>query len=271
VIARIDLPDGSVYVDPTSTYQGGSLRESYLPYRRGLAISEETEELSSIPILRPAIDIERNLSFVKKEDGIELTLSSYFYGREANRTRYYIATMSPKTCATNMKKFYEGRFGPADLVSYDYQDDRNANCIWGTCTILLKDPWHTNREGEKYFFYSPDKFYWHFDEYFSTKRKTPLSLPDPARVRETVSASGLALNGPSETIDHPAFQFTINCASETAAEIELNRELDRLEPEELKEYAKKLREGRNACYIYIYEQPKATRDAIRVAKMLAKP
>ncbi len=271
VIVRIDLPDGPVYVDPTAINDGGSLHESYLPYHRGLAISKDTKELSSISIQYPEIDLDRTTSFAMKDNGVELTISSYFYGKNAGWLRSKIASHGPKKHAQQVKEYYEDLYGPTDLVSYDYQDDHKSNCILGTCTILLKNPWKKDRDKENFFDYQCKAFSSYFLQSFDNERKTPLSLPTPKRIKETIHVSELALEGPSKAIEHPTFQFAIYSPSEKRADIELNSELDRLEPEELEEYAKKLQEGRNSCIIRIYEHSKARRNAIQVAKILSRP
>ncbi len=271
VITRIDLSDGPAYVDPTGFYEGGSLRESRLPYRKGLALTEESNELTSIPIQRPEIDIDRTTSFTLKDGEVELTVTSLYYGDFANHVRTFLETRGEKKHLKSVRKNHETLFGPVEILSSKYEDDRLANCISATWTFHLEDPWWQNKQEENFFFYAYPKLALYFDQEFDPERETPLRLPNPERIRESISVSGLSLKGVSTTIEHPAFEFRLQCDSEDSAEFELNSKLDRLEVEELDEYAEKLVEGYSSCRIFIYERTQAERDALRIAKLLATP
>lgn len=270
VIVRIDLEDGPVYVDPTAMYQGGPLRESYLPYRKGLALSEKTEELSSIPLLHPEIDEDRATTFSLTSSGVAMTHSFSLYGESANHLRMGIALKGKKKCAETSQKFYESIYGPAKLISYEFQDDRDANRIEGSYTLEFENLWAQDTEEENYFYYSVEPLFY-FNQDFDPERKTALRLPLPIKIRERVVLSSGGMTCMPIKIEHPVFDFTANAISEREACFELNSKLDRLEPEELEEYAEELYKGKISSYVFIYEHPKEARRALQVAKILAKP
>lgn len=270
VIARIDLPDGPVYVDPTAHLQGGALCESYLSYGKGLAISEETKGLSTIPELRPEIDIEKTTSFSFGEDGVTLTYSAQFYGEFANNLRQRLAIRGKKKCGKAAKKSYAEYYGSVDLVSYDTLDDRDANRIQVDCTLHLEDPWLQDEDEENYFFYRAGCLYY-FQQEFDPERKTALCLPHPYRLKESVVLSSGGMETYPVEIEHPAFDFSCTATSERETVFELDGKLNRLPPEDLEEYATELFKGQYSSFAIVYEHTKKARYALKVARMLGKP
>ena len=87
VIARVDLPDQSIYVDPTQINQGGELKDSYLPYGFGLVISPETQDLTPIPEPLVHPEIEGSTTLMIHDDEVEMSLKTQFYGKKANKWR----------------------------------------------------------------------------------------------------------------------------------------------------------------------------------------
>lgn len=270
VIVRVDLSDAPVYVDPTLTFQGGSLSESYLPYRKGLALSEKTQELSDIPSSRPEIDIDRTTGITVDKTGVTMTITSLSYGESANSLRWNIAALGEKKCAEALQDYYQELYGFTELISYDYQDDRDINRIQESHTLFFECPWSQNREGENYFPYLAEPLDY-FHQQFDPDRMTPLSLPTPKKIRERLFLSSGGMQCLPREIEHPAFDFTATAASEREIIFELNSKLSRLDPEELEEYAEELYRGSMSCGAIIFELPKKTREAIQMAKILARP
>ncbi len=270
VIVRIDLAEEPIYVDPTMLYQGGSLKESYLPYRKGLALSEETQELSTIPELRAEIDLDRTTTFTIGES-VTMTINSNYYGEFANWFRHEISQRGKKACAKDLKDLYEDFYGSIKLVSYDYEDDRALNKIQASITLKLKDPWTQDSEEENYFCYRAKPLAYFQQEFDPEKRKSPLQLPPLYRIKERVLLSSGGIECIPVQIEHPAFDFTAHSPSEQEVVFELNGKLDSLEPEDLEEYAEELIFGRYSSIALIYEHPRDARWALQVARILAKP
>ena len=112
VIICIDLNGQLIFADPTQTFQGGTLDQTYLPYGYGLIISEETQDLTSIPrpIVHPEIDC--STTFILDEmDMAVMQISVCFAGESANNWRCLINKYGSKNLSWLFQNQLQSQFG----------------------------------------------------------------------------------------------------------------------------------------------------------------
>jgi len=239
IIVRIELAGQITYVDATALYQGGGLNQIGCPFKTGLIVSKETQDLIDIPSMVVFPEIDCRTLFEIDHDRVEMNASIDFYANEAN---YYRALLKYKglKALKPFSRYLEAGFGDFKLLSpVEISDDRTNNHITVSAHIALDQPWISfGKKSDKYLNYVPYFLSLYFTQTINTERKTPVQLPT-SRIRESIAVKGGYILANTETIEDDAFVFH-SSSDVDRVEFELFTRSDKLSPEDFESYQKKL-------------------------------
>ena len=152
VIVAIAQPGGFKYVDPTITYQRGSLSEIYTPpYRYALLIKEGESTLSPIPLAKS--NVVRSIEWLKVsfEDSSVLTVNTIYGGDRADGVRSYFNTARDKDASDSYLKYYSSLFdGIVMDKELEYYDDTLKNIMTVNEAYKIPSIW-SDDDKKKYF------------------------------------------------------------------------------------------------------------------------
>jgi transglutaminase-like putative cysteine protease len=101
--------DGKKYwVDPTISYQAGSLEKNAFPdYGYGLVVTDNSKDLTKIEVgHNGSIRVRETFDITKLEGSCDFTVNTIYEGDEADIIRYQIANSSMLELEENYKNFY---------------------------------------------------------------------------------------------------------------------------------------------------------------------
>lgn len=132
VVLRIEINGSHYWVDPTMTYQGGSLATNYFPgYEWGLVVAEGTTELTALPpeIARRPLEIRTSIVFTSP-DTAELKIEQIREGSRAEMMRQAIQVVGlrelRRASLEDTQKIYKGA---SVITPLSIQDDREKNIL----------------------------------------------------------------------------------------------------------------------------------------------
>jgi hypothetical protein len=243
-ILQVELSGQTAYVDATALYEGGDLSQMSCPFGAGLVISEETQDLVTIPmpIIHPEIQCHTSFDL---ETGDDVTMNTviHFYGTQANTVRSIWKSEGLNFLSEHFQNYFETQFSSCTPGSSTrIEDDRTNNHLTLSIDFILEDPWtNTRKKNNKYLNFTPYFLIDYLGQQIDVNRQTPLQL-DHQRIKETVSVKGGHLLTNNVTIEHDIFTF--NCLTkDNQVEFELFTNLDELLPEDFDSYLEKLDEA----------------------------
>jgi hypothetical protein len=260
VILRIDLPQASIFVDPTWIDQGGDLLHTDINnYGFGLIISDDSTELT--PINRPAIDLDYEKCRILKVEPsgrVEVQVISHFFGRNADIRRHRVKEEGLKKLSEQRKSNLEKTVGPLEILTpMQVEDDRASNRLETVESYWIKEPWSESSEKSREMRCAPIDIMEFLQQEVPNNRKASLALVEPMKIKETFLLIGPHTAPKSMKVDHKAFTFTCEYSgdpeSEGKIEYLLSTHLDMLIPEDLEEFSKKLNEALEAAHFTMFE------------------
>lgn len=255
VIVRIDLTDKPIFVDATRNYQGGDLFHTSIEnYGVGLLLLEDSTGF--IPIQSPFIDTNYEVFKTLKPQPngqVELQVISRYFGEDADYKRSEIKGRRFKKISEERKSLIKKELGPIEaLNAMQVQDDRVINKIEITDSYQLLDPWKENAQKKKEILCTPTSISRYLNQTVDIERKSPLALDDPNKLKETFIIFGPHLAPEALTIEHKAFTFSCeysgNPESQGTIVYKLVKHLNALNPEDLKDFSKKLKEALHVAH-----------------------
>lgn len=218
VIAKVLLDGREVWVDPTSSHQGGSLWQRHLPpYGKALVVRAGNRALEDIP--PPVAGAARqviNSRFTMKDyvSPVKFSVRTTYHGADADDMRETLARSDLKELAKDYLNYF-ARYYP-DITNGEtltVRDDRGANVITVSESYQIRQHWKTNDTAKRL----EAVFYAEGMEGFlnnpSTRlRKMPLRINYPERREQHVTLElprdKWNIPAASNTVEHEAFKFT---------------------------------------------------------------
>jgi transglutaminase-like putative cysteine protease len=153
VIVAIEQPGGYRFIDPTLTYQRGSLAEIFTPaYKFALVIKDGENKLT--PISHSKATVTRSIEWLKVhfDDTSILTVNTSYGGDRADGVRSYFATTSAKDASDSYLKYYSSLFdGILMAKDIEYADDSLKNLMSVNETYNIPAIWSEDDDKRKYF------------------------------------------------------------------------------------------------------------------------
>ena len=150
VIVRAELNGKTYWLDPTISYQRGTLKNASTPeYERALVVAPDTQSLAEIPVTNPngPTTSVREFFEVRSFDApVSLTVTSTFRGPDADATRYRLAGQSREDMGKEYLNYYADRdpsIQPDGLP--EVADDERANVITLTERYTIPDFWKDSK------------------------------------------------------------------------------------------------------------------------------
>lgn len=150
VIVRAELNGQTYWLDPTISYQRGTLRNASTPeYERALVIAPETESLVEIPLTPPSgptTTVRELFEVASFNAPVRLTVTSTFRGLDADGTRYRLAGQSREEMGKEYLNFYADREPSIQLDGLpEVADDERANVITLTEHYTIQSFWKDSK------------------------------------------------------------------------------------------------------------------------------
>ena len=255
VITCIVLSDELVFVDPTSIYEGGTLRDSSLPYGYGLIVSEKTQDLTPIPqpIVHPEINCSTSL--ILSDDQAEMQITVHAYGNQANDWRYRVNHSGANHLLENYRMELESQFDSVQIKnSVQINDDREHNHICATASFIISNPWIFFKEYDQELFYFKPIFLSQYTDPIETNRETPYYLPH-ARIKESISIDDGIIGTDNETIDNDTFTLKVE-VSGNKVEYDLFTHRDTIPSDQIESLSNELNKARDALVFFVMRKAK---------------
>lgn len=150
VIVRAELDGKTYWLDPTISYQRGTLANASTPeYERALVVGPETQSLAEIPLTNPNLPtttIREVFEVASFDAPVRLTVTSTFRGPDADATRYHLAGQSREDMRKEYINYYANRdpsIQPDGLP--EFSDDEHTNVIMMTERYIIPDFWKDSK------------------------------------------------------------------------------------------------------------------------------
>lgn len=131
-VLQIEIDGLFYYVDPTISFQGGSLKTTYFPdYKWGLLVAPGTNNLMALAENQVKFPIKMESFFVlESQDLASLTIKSIFCDFDADRFRRYLEHNGLQSLADRCLSEMQEVYGAACLKSFpEVIDDRKSNSL----------------------------------------------------------------------------------------------------------------------------------------------
>lgn len=150
VIVRAELGGRTYWLDPTISYQRGTLANASTPeYERALVIGPDTRALAEIPATNPdgpTVTVRELFEVESFGAPVRLTVTTLFRGTEADATRYRIAGQSREDMGKEYLNFYAERepsIQPDGLP--EVTDDERADVVTVTERYTIPGFWKDSK------------------------------------------------------------------------------------------------------------------------------
>ncbi|MFL6335431.1 MAG: DUF3857 domain-containing transglutaminase family protein [Pyrinomonadaceae bacterium] len=150
VIVRARLDGKTYWIDPTISYQRGTLANAPTPeYERALVVADDTQTLAEIPLTKPSEPTTtiRELFEVASFDApVRLTVTSIYRGDDADAERYRLAGQTREEMSKEYLNFYADRepsIQPDGLP--EVADDERADVITLTEHYTIQSFWKDSK------------------------------------------------------------------------------------------------------------------------------
>lgn len=150
VIVRAELNGKTYWLDPTISYQRGTLANASTPeYERALVVGPDTQALVEIPVENPNLPTTTIHEFFEVASfgaPVRLTVTSIFRGPDADAMRYRLAGESREDLGKEYLNFYAGlesSIQPDGLP--EVSDDERGNIITLTERYTIPSFWKNSK------------------------------------------------------------------------------------------------------------------------------
>lgn len=150
VIVRAEFAGKTYWIDPTISYQRGTLADALTPdYERALVVRPETQSLTEIPFANsggPTVSVHEFYEVTSFSAPVRLTVTTTFRGADADSTRYRLAGQSREDIGKVYLNFYaEQEPSIQQDEPPEVQDDERANVFRVTERYTIKDFWKESK------------------------------------------------------------------------------------------------------------------------------
>jgi hypothetical protein len=205
IILQIHIGKSSFFVDSTISFQGGALKDNFLPnYQWGLPVSPKSTKLIPLPkptMLKPE---EITATFVFKEpDVVDLTIETYFHGMRADNMRESLDRKGIKGISENFENDIHKKYNGATLTSpITFSDDRDANIVCSVEHYRIPTLEGTNGKNLKIHSHVIENC---LRKDIKPERTLPYALPYPYAVKEHIHVEN-PFNTWAPNIDNLSFE-----------------------------------------------------------------
>lgn len=193
-VVTIETSNGTFYVDPTISNQGGDLSSNYFPsYGYGLVIKDGEEELRKLPEPLQPSTVENQTYTLHEVDGdAALTIETTYEGSDADTQRSYFASSSREAIQKNYVNYLSNLYSDiTPLGVIEYSDDRKKNAIIVTEKYQINKFWTEDEsvpgQVNAEFYSLPLESYVNISK--ETKRTAPYYLSYPVSYKHIINVS----------------------------------------------------------------------------------
>jgi transglutaminase-like putative cysteine protease len=134
VIVRARLDGRTYWLDPTISYQRGTLANAYTPeYERALVLHPDTQALTEMPLAPPAeptVRVRERYRVTSFDAPVALSVTTEFRGVDADAMRYQLASQSRADLGKDYLNYYAERNPSIEADALpEVADDEQANVI----------------------------------------------------------------------------------------------------------------------------------------------
>jgi|GEM_PF-1826040 len=193
VIVKIIHDNEIFWIDPTFTYQEGSLENiSEAPYEYGLVISDSGNDLEKIEPRFSGRNIVINETFTLPSEINDIgtyTIETGYYNEDADYMRSYLSNSPPAKVAEELSEYMEYYYDGLEISEeIQYNDDLENNIITLTEYYEIPKIWQYSNDEDNYqFIYSPYEIYNYTTEVENPDRTMPFNLIHPISISQNVT------------------------------------------------------------------------------------
>lgn len=254
VIVQLRIGDEAIWVDPTASHQGGTLRERHLPgYGKALVIQEGITELTEIPsrtVDGPERTVSESFKVTAYGDPVGFRVESEYKGGEADRMRAFLADTSLEVLSSDYINFYSRTYGDIRTVRpLEISDNPRLNQLWVIESYEIVDFWEVDQIGAtQTATFVPHSLTGILTEPDTRLRSMPLGISYPAHALHKVIVTlpeQWELSDKEHVVRDDAFEFVSRqtCVGETVRfEYELRTRSDEVPPDSVPTYLIHLKE-----------------------------
>lgn len=150
VIVRAELDGETYWLDPTISYQRGTLANaSTPPYERALVVGPDTQALTQIPSTNsnlPTTTVHEFYEVTSFDAPVRLTVTSIYRGSDAEAMRYRLSGQSREDMGKEFINFYADRTPSIQQDGLpEVSDDEPGNVITLTEHYVIKSFWKDSK------------------------------------------------------------------------------------------------------------------------------
>ncbi|MBN8576026.1 MAG: DUF3857 domain-containing protein [Cytophagales bacterium] len=255
-IVQFKLNDSTYWVDPTITFQRGSLKNLFLPdYRQGLVINAATSELTPIASRSKngSIRVEEVFNVHEVGGAATLQVTSVYEGADADYIREYFKSKSLTDIDTQYLNFYATDYPEIELATaIEFTDDDALNRFTTREKYEIANFWEHDSTNE---IQSASVYPRNLAGYLSTPstkiRRMPYALNHPQHISysiQLIMPEDWTITPAQKTIESAGFIYTSATTLKNGNEIYLDftyqSKKKYLEKDEVKDHVKKVNDAR---------------------------
>lgn len=190
-IAKVKFNNHNYWLDPTISYQHGSLENHYCPlYGKALVVNDNSKGLSDVVTVSQGFTKVIEVFVIKDTiNPVQLDVYTDYFGRDADFFRSNFASSGRTNLEDNFLKFYESKFPEiASLKPIEIFDDTLKNKINTVEKYQIKNLWErtdsSSNKIEAYFYADIIRSLIHDPS--TNKRVTPFALNHPKNFEEDI-------------------------------------------------------------------------------------
>lgn len=183
VILCVHLQGKDYFVDPTFTYQGGSLSNRYLPnYSFGLSLnSEGFVTIPSYNLPSKSIDIQTDYVMLNRQK-LQVQSTNIYRGVEADSFRTLFKTEGLDYLKEYFRDYYSKTHGKVTEIDLQFNDNPETN----ECILTENCSIERHQEDEP-FYVAPSTLDAYMFQNIDPERRIPLALNHPKNIREKIT------------------------------------------------------------------------------------
>ncbi len=217
VIVEAALDNKTYWIDPTISYQRGTLANYYAPaYARALVLRPGANVLTEITPTQPAapaLSVHMLYAAADTSAPVTLTVTDTFRYAEADAMRYRLAGMSRADFARDELNFYADREPSIEAESQpEVADDEEANVLTVTEHYVIPRFWKRHAH-----YFMADRIAAELAKPEVSRRRTPLEVSYPTDFEQEIEMrlpAGQEVATGTETVEGAAFRFTADASTE---------------------------------------------------------
>ncbi|MBV9925557.1 MAG: DUF3857 and transglutaminase domain-containing protein [Acidobacteria bacterium] len=184
VIVRAELEGKTFWIDPTISYQRGTLANATTPeYERALVVAEGTQALAEIPLpesKEPNLSVRELFEVADFDAPVRFTVTSTYRGADADAMRYRLSGQTREDMSEQFVNFYadsEPSIQPDGLP--DISDDERADVVTVVEHYTVKSFWKDSRHDFPALYFGSE-----LGKPGDVRRASPLAVTFPYNVEQ---------------------------------------------------------------------------------------